>query len=185
MQQHELFKSIYASNLKARAVNVVSCLITYMSTTDNTCFPAIKTIAKCCSISVNTVKRALDDLVEAGFVEKEARFIEAKNGAQTSNLYRLSAVFTEPEPPKGSEPVADGQAPEYTVVSFEDLKNESDIAEFDDEQIEIPIASTKTDTDTILPKTNSGVVAIKHSLNNISVNTQQSVSIFLLSLIPP
>lgn len=57
------------------------------------CFPYIKTIAKECGYSVNTVKRALDDLVKAGFVTKEARFDTGrKHGGQTSNLYTLNIV---------------------------------------------------------------------------------------------
>jgi hypothetical protein len=84
-----LIQTIYASNLKSRAVLVMNYLV-YRANNAGTCFPAIKTIAKECHIGVNTVKRALDDLVDAGYVQKEARFIEAKNGAQTSNLYTLS-----------------------------------------------------------------------------------------------
>lgn len=85
----KLIQTVYASDLKSRAVLVMNYLI-YRANQEGTCFPAIKTIAKECHISVNTVKRALDDLVDAGYVQKEARFIEAKNGAQTSNLYTLS-----------------------------------------------------------------------------------------------
>ena len=62
----------------------------YRANSTGTCFPTIKTITKDCHIGINTAKRALDDLVEASYVKKEARFIEAKNGAQTSNLYTLS-----------------------------------------------------------------------------------------------
>lgn len=84
-----LIQTIYASELKSRAVLVMNYLI-FRANREGTCFPAIKTIARECHIGVNTVKRALDDLVDAGYVKKEARFIEAKNGAQTSNLYTLS-----------------------------------------------------------------------------------------------
>ena len=83
-----LLKTVFASDLKSRAVLVMNYLI-FRSNSAGTCFPAIKTIARECHISVNTVKRALDDLVAAGYVKKDARFIEAKNGAQTSNLYTL------------------------------------------------------------------------------------------------
>ena len=39
-------------------------------------------------ISVSTVKRALKELIEAGYIEKTARFRE-KNRGQSSNLYTL------------------------------------------------------------------------------------------------
>lgn len=85
----KLMQTIYASNLKSRAILVMNYLV-FRANKEGTCFPAIKTIAKECHIGVNTVKRALDDLIKAGYVQKNARFIEEKNGAQTSNLYTLS-----------------------------------------------------------------------------------------------
>jgi DNA-binding transcriptional regulator YhcF (GntR family) len=90
MMKIKLMQTIYASNLKSRAILVMNYLI-FRANKEGTCFPSIKTIAKECHISVNTVKRALDDLIRAGYVQKDARFIEKKNGAQTSNLYTLSA----------------------------------------------------------------------------------------------
>jgi DNA-binding transcriptional regulator YhcF (GntR family) len=90
MMKIKLMQTIYASNLKSRAILVMNYLI-FRANKEGTCFPAIKTIAKECHISVNTVKRALDDLIKAGYVQKDARFIKEKNGAQTSNLYTLSA----------------------------------------------------------------------------------------------
>lgn len=89
MMKIKLMQTIYASNLKSRAILVMNYLI-FRANKEGTCFPAIKTIAKECHISVNTVKRALDDLIKAGYVKKNVRFIEEKNGAQTSNLYTLS-----------------------------------------------------------------------------------------------
>ena len=55
---------------------------------DDKCWPAIKTIARELCLSRSTVKRALDDLCQAGLVTKETRWRE--NGGLTSNLYRLS-----------------------------------------------------------------------------------------------
>ena len=48
---------------------------------------AIGTIAADLGLSRSTVKRALNDLVRLGRVEKQPRYRE--NGGQTSNLYRL------------------------------------------------------------------------------------------------
>lgn len=95
MSKVNLTQNIYASNLKSRAVLVMNYLI-FRSNKENTCFPSIKTIAKDVHVSVNTVKRAMDDLVNAGFVKKAARFSEQKHGAQTSNLYTLCEVDVKP-----------------------------------------------------------------------------------------
>ena len=51
------------------------------------CWPGINTIAEGLSLSRSTVKRALNDLVKAGLVEKSNRWRE--NGSLTSNLYRI------------------------------------------------------------------------------------------------
>lgn len=50
---------------------------------NNCCWPAVKTIAKDLQLSRSTVKRALNDLVRAGLIEKECRYRE--NGSHTSN----------------------------------------------------------------------------------------------------
>lgn len=51
------------------------------------CWPAVKTIASDLQLSRSTVKRALNDLVREGFVEKEPRYRE--NGSNTSNRFVL------------------------------------------------------------------------------------------------
>lgn len=54
---------------------------------EGTCWPGINTIAAGVSLSRSTVKRALNDLVKAGLVEKSKRWRE--NGSASSNLYRV------------------------------------------------------------------------------------------------
>ena len=92
MVKIEYMTNAFQSDLKPRARLVLHCLALH-SNKEGQCFPSIKTIAKECGYSVNTIKRALDDLVESGFVVKEARFdTERKHGGQTSNLYTLNIV---------------------------------------------------------------------------------------------
>ena len=52
-----------------------------------TCWPGINTIAAGLNLSRSTVKRALEDLVTAGLVDKSNRWRE--NGSLSSNLYRI------------------------------------------------------------------------------------------------
>lgn len=86
-KQAELKKQAYESALKSRALSVLIYLID-RSNKELTCFPAISTMAKRLHISVSTVKRALHELENSGYIKKEARFRE-KNKGQTSNLYTL------------------------------------------------------------------------------------------------
>lgn len=51
------------------------------------CWPAVNTIAVDMNLSRSTVKRALNDLVKAGLIEKESRYRE--NGSNTSNRFIL------------------------------------------------------------------------------------------------
>lgn len=104
--QFKLKKRAYASNLKSRALSVLIYLID-RSNKELTCFPAIPTIASELHISVSTVKRALHELVESGFVVKESRFRENNRG-QTSNLYTLTFTDTESgHDDDSNQPIAD------------------------------------------------------------------------------
>lgn len=85
-QQAKLKAQAYRSDLKSRALSVLIYLID-RSNKDLTCFPSIATMAEQLHISVSTVKRAIRELVEAGYIEKDPRF--RMNRGQSSNLYTL------------------------------------------------------------------------------------------------
>ncbi|TCL57641.1 helix-turn-helix protein [Kineothrix alysoides] len=87
MNQFEMKQKAYQSNLKSRALQVLLYLID-RSNKEKTCFPAVPTISRELHISISTVKRAMRELVDAGYVQKESRFREGNRG-QTSNLYIL------------------------------------------------------------------------------------------------
>ncbi len=95
MNKFEYIKGVFGSDLKPRARLVLQCLI-YHANKDGFCFPSIKTIAAECGYGLSTIKRALNDLCEAGYIEKTARFDERKNGGQTSNLYALFEIEIAP-----------------------------------------------------------------------------------------
>lgn len=86
MTKGKMIDAIYKANITKRATLVVFYLIN-RANKDMTCFPGVKTIAKECNMSTRTVQRAMNDLVEAGFLKKESRFHE--QGGQRSNLYTL------------------------------------------------------------------------------------------------
>lgn len=92
MNQYEMKQKAYQSTLKSRALQVLVYLID-RSNKEGTCFPAISTMSRELHISASTVKRALRELTESGFVKKESRFRE-KNQGQTSNLYILCFAGT-------------------------------------------------------------------------------------------
>ena len=95
-KQAKLKQKAYQSSLKSRALSVLIYLID-RSNKDLTCFPAIPTMAEQLHVSISTVKRALHELVDTGFIKKEPRFRE-KNRGQTSNLYILVQPEDVPEP---------------------------------------------------------------------------------------
>ena len=94
MNHYEMKQKAYSSDLKNRALQVLLYLID-RSNKEGTCFPAIPTIARELHISVSTVKRALGELVEAGFVIKESRF--RINKGQSSNLYTIVLLENDDE----------------------------------------------------------------------------------------
>ena len=81
------YSLIYSSDLEHRA-RTVYMYLKDRADLDGRCWPAIKTIAADLGLSRSTVKRALDDLIRVGLIEKEPRWRE--NGSYTSNLYRLT-----------------------------------------------------------------------------------------------
>lgn len=80
------FGNLYREELPSRAKTVYMYLKD-RSNADGECWPAIKTIARDTSMSVSTVKRALADLMQHGFLRKERRYRE--NGGNSSNRFYL------------------------------------------------------------------------------------------------
>ncbi|MEA5011095.1 MAG: helix-turn-helix domain-containing protein [Angelakisella sp.] len=80
------FGNLYREELPSRAKTVYMYLKD-RSNADGECWPAIKTIARDTSMSVSTVKRALADLMQKGFLRKERRYRE--NGGNSSNKFYL------------------------------------------------------------------------------------------------
>ena len=81
MAKFEYMQRAFSSELKPRARLVLQVLVLHCNK-EGECFPSIKTIAAKCGYGVSTVKRALDELVKAGYIVKQARFDERKNGGQ-------------------------------------------------------------------------------------------------------
>ena len=103
MAKFEYMERAFSSELRPRARLVLQVLVLHCNK-EGECFPSIKTIAAKCGYGISTVKRALDELVEAGYIIKQARFDERKNGGQTSNLYTLCVEA--PQPPVPEQPTA-------------------------------------------------------------------------------
>ncbi len=78
------FGSIYREEVSSRAKTVYMYLKD-RSNAEGECWPAIKTIARDTSMSVSTVKRALNDLLKSELLRKEYRYRE--NGSNSSNRY--------------------------------------------------------------------------------------------------
>lgn len=78
------FGKLYQEEIPSRAKTVYMYLKD-RSNAQGECWPAIKTIARDTSMSVSTVKRAIDDLLKNGLLRKERRFRES--GGNSSNRY--------------------------------------------------------------------------------------------------
>lgn len=81
------FDTIYADTLLTpRAISVYMYLCD-RADKNGSCWPGIKTIAKDLNICRSTVKRALHDLEQRGYLVKQSRY--RPNGSNTSNLYTV------------------------------------------------------------------------------------------------
>lgn len=81
------FDSIYADTLLPPRAVFVYMYLKDRSNSAGSCWPGIKTIARDMNISCSTVKRALADLEQHGYLAKLPRY--RPNGSNTSNLYTL------------------------------------------------------------------------------------------------
>lgn len=84
--KQDRIKELYLADLPPRAYAVYHYLF-YKCFNKESCFPAISTICSETKLSRSTVKRAINDLERAGFIDKERRYRE--NGGNSSNLYKL------------------------------------------------------------------------------------------------
>ena len=81
------YDSIYQDHELGPRAKAVYIYLKDHANKEGTCWPGINTIAAGVSLSRSTVKRALNDLVRAGVLEKSCRYRE--NGSLSSNLYRV------------------------------------------------------------------------------------------------
>lgn len=87
----KMIEAVYAACLTKRATLVIFYLIN-RANQELICFPSVGTIARECNMSTRTVQRALKDLEEAGFLERESRFHE--RGGQRSNMFYIKIMDT-------------------------------------------------------------------------------------------
>ena len=97
MNQFEMKQRAYQSNLKSRALQVLLYLID-RANKEQICFPAVPTIGRELHISISTVKRAMRELVEAGYVTKESRFRELLLSNIPQDGFLLHLLFQSQKP---------------------------------------------------------------------------------------
>ena len=81
------FGTIYADTELPSRARAVYMYLHDRSDAEGKCWPGIKTIARDMNLSRSTVKRALADLEQHGYLAKLPRY--RPNGSNTSNLYTL------------------------------------------------------------------------------------------------
>ena len=80
------FGTIYTDNIPHRA-KAVYMYLRDRANKEGACWPGINRIASDLEVSRSTVKRALEDLIQKGYIEKELRY--RGNGSYSSNLYTI------------------------------------------------------------------------------------------------
>lgn len=80
-------REIYASALPNRAI-LIYLYLWDRADKEGRSFPSLKRTAQDLSLSVSTVRRAVEDLVNSGYIKKEERVRE--NGGRSSNLYTIT-----------------------------------------------------------------------------------------------
>ena len=78
------FEMIYRDEVSCKAVLIYRYLRDRQGKHDN-CYPSHKKIARDNKCSISTVKRAINELVRKGYINKANR--RRANGSKTTNLY--------------------------------------------------------------------------------------------------
>lgn len=81
------FDSIYCDRLPSRAITLYLYLV-QRANPDGQCWPSERRIAMDLSLSKSTVKRAIADLVQNGYIQVEQRY--RRSGAKSSLLFTIS-----------------------------------------------------------------------------------------------
>lgn len=81
------FDTIYADLLLPHRAKAVYMYLRDRSDGQRKCWPSIRTIADDLHLSRSTVKRALSELEQHGYLERQPR--HRPNGSSTSNLYTV------------------------------------------------------------------------------------------------
>jgi len=81
------FGTIYADTELPSRARAVYMYLRDRADSEGKCWPGIKTIASDMRLSRSTVKRALTDLEQHGYLQKIPRYRD--NGSSTSNLYSV------------------------------------------------------------------------------------------------
>ena len=81
------FGTIYADTELPSRARAVYIYLRDRSDAEGKCWPGIKTIASAMKLSRATVKKALHDLEQHGYLKKASR--HRANGSSTSNLYSV------------------------------------------------------------------------------------------------
>jgi predicted transcriptional regulator len=174
--QIELKKQAYASDLKSRALSILMYLID-RSNKELTCFPAISTMAKQLHISGSTVKRALHELVNKGFIKKSARFRE-KNLGQTSNLYTLVLRENTPDSEKVEQPQTQQQASttpaEPAAPIHHEIKSDCAAGHISFETLKEEQKKAKTMAEELTSKESEPLILQQNSKNPLPVQTQKA-----------
>jgi GntR family transcriptional regulator len=80
-------KVAFNPDLSHAAVRVYMVLVMHRNRDDDTCFPSNETVAKHTGMSLRSVERAIPELVEAGVIEREPRYVD---GRQTTSMTRIT-----------------------------------------------------------------------------------------------
>lgn len=81
------FNSVYGDQELSPRAKMVCLYLHDRANKDGESWYAIGSIARDLHLSRSTVKRAIQDLLRLGWIEKRPRYRE--NGGRTSNLYRI------------------------------------------------------------------------------------------------
>jgi predicted ArsR family transcriptional regulator len=118
------YAGVFIGTLTAKA-RLVYLYLSRLASGRGAAFPAHRTTARACGLSVSGARSAIDELETAGLVSRCAQYRD--NGGQRSNLYTLTEpedTYDEPEPPAEADEPDNADADETPETTASERETE-------------------------------------------------------------
>jgi DNA-binding transcriptional MocR family regulator len=122
MQVIDYHEAIFASELTSNAKLTALAISKYYNwKEDKVCWPSNKTLAKATSLSIRSIVRAKNELVNAGYLVSHRRFNDSNAYQTTTPSHTVSYPLTEVPTNNELNNEINNELPNFTSIQIEEM----------------------------------------------------------------